>query len=345
MKTDNYVHYDVQRLRGISIRKVASQFGTVKRSGSSYMAICPWHNDHHPSLSLVEKTNKNYCHCFSCDKGGDVISYVMAAKNVDFQGACEWLSNQYGILTSSNPSYAPLTKNKAADDDLPPSYIPKEMVDRLVSTDNSLCQCLMKWFRPEAVEWVTEEYRIGCYTIYDHDDWTVFPSIDITGRVCNLKIQWYETDPLSPNYSHCPKGHSYWLASIWQKQGILPSGNHYTTYSLFGEHLLDQYTAQTIALVESPKNAIIGALEYPQMLWIAVGNKGMLRSDVLKPLQGRDVIVFPDRDAIGQWRDEITKMTGLANFTISDFCEKAAPKEALKYDIADYIIDQHKKGI
>ena len=347
MKTDNHVHYDVERLRAISIRAVASQFGTVKRSGSTCTTLCPWHEDHHPSLSLVEGTNKNYCHCFSCDRGGDVINYVMAAMGTDFCGACEWLSNQYGIPTTNGTSYVPPPRPKPVVEVIePPSdYIPTEMAEQLVSVENSLCHCLMRWFHPEAVKWYTEEYRIGAYSLNGRDDCTVFPSIDYEGHVCNLKVQCYDTDPQSPRFAHSEKGICYWLASMWQKEGRLPSQGHYTAHCLFGEHLLFLYPARTVVLVESPKNALVGVLEHPQLLWLATGSKHMLKRRFLEPLRGRDVIVIPDCDAVDLWEQSLSSMHDITHFSVSDFCRRMAPADKPKYDIADYIIDQHQKGV
>ncbi len=60
-----------------------------------------------------------------------------------------------------------------------------------------------------------------------------------------------------------------------------------------------------------------------------------------KPLQGRDVTVISDRDAITEWSAAITKMADLANFTVFDICRQKAPEGNLKFDIADYIQQQH----
>ena len=60
-----------------------------------------------------------------------------------------------------------------------------------------------------------------------------------------------------------------------------------------------------------------------------------------KPLQGRDVTVISDRDAITEWSAAITKMADLANFTVFDICRQKAPEGNLKLDIADYIQMQH----
>ena len=334
-------HYDTQRLNAIPITGVAERLGSVKRAGSVYKTLCPWHEDTHPSLVLYERTGENHCHCFSCGKGGSVIDFVMQHESWSFREACQWLSHEYGISTTSVGGYTPRPKPRPAVKREEPvyTYIPPEMLDDLVSPGNSLCQCLMRMFQPEAVEWLVGEYRIGCYSMNGLDDYTVFPSIDRQGRVCNLKMQHYDTDPASPRFCHSDQK-TFWLGSMWAKEGRLPQGAQFRSACLFGEHLLPRYPDSLVVLVESPKNALFGALACQQMTWVATGNKGMLKRDVLMPLRGRDVIVIPDRDAIEEWTQTLRGLADLANFTVSDFCRQQAPDDQPKFDIADYIQQQ-----
>ena len=336
--------FNTDRIRDISISEVARRLGDhVRKAGVNHVTLCPWHEDHHPSLSLVEGTGKNYCHCFSCGKGGDVISFTMQHEGWSFQEACQWLSNEFGISTTQScQNYKPRPKSKPVVKpvELAYTYIPMAMVDELVSKENSLCRCLMQMFQHQAVEWLTEEYCIGCYSMNGIDDYTVFPNIDTQGRVCNLKVQHYETDTNSPSFAHSDQK-TYWLGSMWAEEGRLPKKAVFRSSCLFGEHLLTRYPDCLVVLVESPKNALFGALAYPQLLWVAAGNKCMLKREVLLPLQGRDVIVIPDCDAVNEWSDIISTMADLANFTVSDFCQRMAPKNLPKFDIADYIVQQH----
>lgn len=335
-------HFDTERIRAISITEVARRLGdNIRKVGVNHVTRCPWHDDEHPSLSLVEGKGKNYCHCFSCGKGGDGIAYTMQHENWTFQEACQWLSQTFCISTLQTSSYVPRPKQKPTVKPTEPvyTYISMEMLDGLVSTENSLCQCLMRMFPTEAVEWITEEYRIGCYSLYEQEDYTVFPSIDSQGRLCNLKVQHYDTDPTSALFAHNDQK-TFWLGKMWAKEGLLPKDAVFKSRCLFGEHLLNRYPQCMVALVESPKNALFGALAYPKMLWIATGNKTAIGPEELKPLQGRDVIVIPDRDAIAEWKTKIGSMRWLANFTISDFCERMAPEDQAKFDIADYLQQQ-----
>ena len=331
--------YDTDRIRAISILEVARRLGdSVRRAGVSHVTLCPWHEDHHPSLSLVEGTDKNYCHCFSCGGGGDVISYTMQHEGWTFQEACKWLSNEFCISTTQVGGPVPCPKPRPAVKPVEPvyTYIPMSMVDELVSSENSLCRCLMRMFQPEAVEWLVEEYRLGCYSMNRLDDYIVFPNIDRQGRVCNLKVQHYDTDQASPRFCH-NDDKTFWLGAVWAKEGRLPKDACFRSACMFGEHLLPRYPESIVVLVESPKNALFGALAFQQMTWVATGNKGMLKREVLQPLQGRDVIVIPDCDAVDEWTETIGAMADLANFTVSDFCRRMAPEEQPKFDIADYL--------
>lgn len=337
-------HYDTRRLNAISITGVAQRLGyRLQRAGSVQKTVCPWHEDAHPSLTLYERTGENRCHCFSCGRGGSVIDLVMQSMSCTFQEACEWLSREYGISTSSSNVYVPRPKLRQPVERPEPAYtyIPIEMVDELVSTESSLCRCLMHMFHPEAVEWLTGAYRLGSYAMNGHEDCTVFPSIDIKGRVCNLKVQHYDTDPQSPRFAHSDKGSCLWLGAIWAKAGRLPKDAVFRSTCLFGEHLLAWWPNSAVALVESPKNALFGAMVYPELTWVATGNKTSLKREVLLPLRGRDVVVFPDADAVEEWTKTVQGMADLANFTVSDFCRRVAPADQPKYDIADYLQQQH----
>lgn len=343
MDSAKHKQYDLDRLKDIPIIEVAQKLGMkVWRAGVNHKTLCPWHNDHHPSLGLVTGSGKNFYYCYTCGKGGSTIDLAMQVGGWSFQNACQWLSATFGIGTLTVSGYVPQPKFRPVTTVHEPtmSYIPTEIVEELVTVENSLCQCLMQIFCPEYVEWVCEEYRLGAYTMWGFDNCTVFPNIDRQGRVCNLKIQHYETDTESPRFGHSQKNQCYMLASIWKKSGKLSPNGCYEAKCFFGEHLLLSYPNTVVALVESPKNAIYGALAFPQMLWVATGNKTMLQRKYMEPLRSRDVIVIPDADAVQDWTNIIRGMQDLANFTVSDFCLRHAPYGQSKYDIADYIQQQ-----
>ena len=75
-------------LRAIPIEDLASRLGLDVRH---HKALCPFHNDHHPSLSF--NVRKNTYRCFVCDAHGGTIDLVMHLLHKDFKEACSWLSN------------------------------------------------------------------------------------------------------------------------------------------------------------------------------------------------------------------------------------------------------------
>ena len=354
MAKDNEL-FDVTRLNNLNIIEVVRHMGVdIQKVGVNYKIKCPWHHpDKNPSLVLYNKENNMHCHCYACKAHHSVIDLVMELEDWTFKEACQWLSNEFGINTLAVTGYVPQPKRKPIEKKVATeyTYIPMTMVDNLVSTENSLCRCLMYMahskaalWTPQAVEWTVEEYCIGSYFLWNYDDCTVFPNIDFQGRVCNLKVQHYDTNPASPRFGHDNIGQSYWLGSMWLKDSKLNIEEIkkkeevvFRNDSLFGEHLLLRYPNTPVALVESPKNALFGALAYPNMVWVAAGNKSNLKRSVLKPLQRRTVYVYPDRDAITLWSETLNGMKDLANFAISDFCLRHAPEDQQKFDIADYL--------
>lgn len=86
--------YEIEKLRDLPIEEVASQLGLQV---ARHKSLCPFHSDHHASLSF--NTRKNLCRCFVCmDESLDSIGLVMKSLHVDFPKACFWLADKNGIL-------------------------------------------------------------------------------------------------------------------------------------------------------------------------------------------------------------------------------------------------------
>ena len=78
----------LQKLRDLPIEGVAERLGMqIVR----HKALCPFHDDHHASLSFC--TRRNTFRCFACGAHGGTIDLVMKRQNVGFREACQWLKN------------------------------------------------------------------------------------------------------------------------------------------------------------------------------------------------------------------------------------------------------------
>ena len=67
----------------------------LKKSGSNYMGLCPFHSEKTPSFSVNE--GKQFFHCFGCGKSGDVIGFVQEYYKLPFMEAVEKLATENGI--------------------------------------------------------------------------------------------------------------------------------------------------------------------------------------------------------------------------------------------------------
>ncbi len=78
-----------------NIVDVAGRIVPLKKAGSNYKGICPFHNEKTPSFVVSE--TKQIFTCFGCGATGDVIGFVERYYSLDFKGAVEMLAREYGI--------------------------------------------------------------------------------------------------------------------------------------------------------------------------------------------------------------------------------------------------------
>ena len=91
---------EIERLkREVSIERLVSGFGVeLKRHGANLIGLCPFHDDHAPSLVVTPE--KNLWNCLgACQSGGDAIEWVMRTRGVSFRNAVE-------LLRADHPSLA-----------------------------------------------------------------------------------------------------------------------------------------------------------------------------------------------------------------------------------------------
>ena len=81
--------FELQMLRDLPIEVVAERMGMEV---TRHKALCPFHDDHHASLSFNVK--KNCFRCFVCEAKGGTIDLVMKVRRVGFIEACRWLASE-----------------------------------------------------------------------------------------------------------------------------------------------------------------------------------------------------------------------------------------------------------
>ena len=86
----------VERIKdAANIVDVVSEFVTLRKSGSNYKGLCPFHNEKTPSFYVSPA--RGTCHCFGCGKGGNPISFIMEHEQMTYPEALRWLANKYHI--------------------------------------------------------------------------------------------------------------------------------------------------------------------------------------------------------------------------------------------------------
>lgn len=211
-------------------------------------------------------------------------------------------------------------------------------------------------FEANKIEKVIQLYRLGTVANGYRAGAVTFPFIDNTGNVRTIQVKQFDdanhttgTDFL---HSIIEKHHTRNNEPLptWLKDYIRQDKR---VSCLFGEHLLNKYPLNPIALVEAPKTAVYGTLYFglpktqKNLVWLAVYNKSSFSIDKVKALKGRDIFVFPDLSKDGatftEWETKAKefeiRLPG-TRFIFSDLLERLATPEQRTQgaDIADIII-------
>ena len=101
---------DLDEIRATPIEEVAENLGIgIVR----HMALCPFHNDKHPSLHFDLK--KNRFKCFACGASGNVIDLVMRYNNMEFKEAINWIGNKEVNTAKDNAYEKKESREEAVD--------------------------------------------------------------------------------------------------------------------------------------------------------------------------------------------------------------------------------------
>lgn len=94
---------EIEQIRTrVDILEVVSQYLTTHPSGKNFVALCPFHPDRTPSLTISR--DKGLFHCFGCGEGGDVFKFLMRIERIDFPEAIRRLAVQAGVILQDSSS-------------------------------------------------------------------------------------------------------------------------------------------------------------------------------------------------------------------------------------------------
>jgi hypothetical protein len=333
-----YNDLTIQKLRDLSILDVAIKLGfTLKGTGQEgRRALCPYHEDKHPSLHFSRK--KNIFKCFVCGATGDLFKLVMDSENLTFPEACDWLVREFTVSVVPDPPSSAVSKPVEPQPETVFRPLDSALVQKSLSTNSLFCQSLVStgYLTEQQMRHAANRYRLG----QTKDGGVIFWEIDEQAQVHNGKIMYYQ-DNCHRDKTHTPT----WVIAKLKKVGALPNEVE-NPHCLFGLHLLSEASSGgKIAIVESEKSAVILSELFPDCIWMAPGGKTMLNASLFAPLGDKRIILFPDTDETGDtyrlWLSVASEAQRLykSRIHVSNLLElHATPaQKSAKIDIVDFL--------
>lgn len=174
------------------------------------------------------------------------------------------------------------------------------MKSEIVSFNSSFFEylCGFIWFDQDRLEALMKRYPIGATEQGEPIFWHINSEHEITnGRILTMDSETAKV-----------------YDDSWYYQDGRPT-------CLFGEHLLDSFPSQTVALVTNEITAAAISCFPTPYVWLATGKEQATPTDLL-PLAGKSVVVFPDKGDYSKWQETLQAVPNL-QFHISDVMEKA----------------------
>jgi len=160
--------FELQQLRDLPIEGVAERLGLRVKMHKS---LCPFHDDHHASLSF--SVRRNGYRCFVCGASGGTIDLVMKYLSKGFLDACRWLADEHNvILTEYQPQSSDLCQQTSFDAKRYEHFFERP------------------WLSPEARQFLFEERRIDARVVR----WCRLTSWKDKQGVAWLQIPYYDRE-------------------------------------------------------------------------------------------------------------------------------------------------------
>ncbi len=185
--------YEIQKLRDLPIEGVAERIGLRV---SRHKSLCPFHADHHPSMSYNRRNNT--FRCFVCGAHGDTIALVMRYLGKDFMEACRWLANENNIILTE---YKPSEKEEKECAFNPEKYLRffehpflNDAARHFLFTERKL--------DPRVVSWC----RLTSWTDRYGTPWLQIPYFDQNGKLTGIQNRRLKQPQLLASPRPSPKG-------------------------------------------------------------------------------------------------------------------------------------------
>lgn len=165
-----------QRLRSLPVEAVAERLGLRV---VHHKSLCPFHDDHHASLSF--SPSRNTFRCFVCDARGGTIDLVMRHLNMSFPDACRWLANGTNIILDTYRPRTPTADRPARPFDA--ARYARLFEHPWLSDEARTFLFTERRLNPRVVSWC----RLTSWTDRQGTHWLQTPYFDASGQLIGLQ--------------------------------------------------------------------------------------------------------------------------------------------------------------
>ncbi len=176
--------YEIQKLRELPIEKVAKEMGMKVEH---HKALCPFHDDHHASLTFNK--NKNSCRCYVCMRSSiGTIDLAMRYLGKDFPAACRWLAEEHQIQLEEDSSSGSSSGDASSGDNSEKSSFDASRYARFFEHP-WLNQAARRFlFEERKIDWrVVNWCRLTSWTDKKGINWLQIPYFDTDGRLIGIQ--------------------------------------------------------------------------------------------------------------------------------------------------------------
>jgi DNA primase len=231
-----------QILSRIDIIDIVGTFVKLKKRGTNYLGLCPFHNEKSPSFTVSPA--KEIYKCFGCGRSGNSISFLMEHEKYSYAEALRWLANKYNVEieeTETSPEYK--QQQQTADSlYIINSFAQKFFSNVLFNTDagqdialsylkqrgfrEEIIKKFQLGFNPETRDGFTKEAQAAQYSIallqksglvavrdgnaYDnYRGRIIFPVHNQSGKVLGFGARIIKNNDKAPKYINTPENEIY----------------------------------------------------------------------------------------------------------------------------------------